>query len=220
MQIKHVFYFFLISLAMFQKTLATISIMLDPAGDAKHTGRQIEDSLERGITLQFTEKLKNILENLYPNIRIILTRFPGETIYPLQNANFANRLDVDFYISIHFYAENETKPNIFMYYFSYGDEFVTKITDLCFYQYDNAHRINGSITRKYAHEITTVLTNDENIKLFNFHGPYGIPFKPLIGIKAPSIAIEIGLKEKNMWQNYIQPIAESIKKIVDRCEKI
>ena len=78
------------------------SIMLDPAGDAKHTGRQIDDNLERGISLQFTEKLKQTLEKQHPEIHVVLSRFPGETIYHLQNANFANRLEVDFYLSIHF----------------------------------------------------------------------------------------------------------------------
>jgi len=193
---------------------ATFSIMLDPAGDAKHTGRQIGDSLERGISLQFAQELKKSLEQTYPNIRVILTRFPGETIFPLQNANFANRLDVDFYLSIHFYPETQTKPGMFLYYFSQNDEFITKMPDLFFCPYDQAHRINSTKTRNIAQTITTSLTNDTNKKLFAFHGIYGLPFRPLIGVKAPAVALEIGLKEKTEWKRYIQPITESLKAII------
>ncbi len=37
------------------------TIMIDPAGDAKHTGRLIGDTLERGISLQCAEQLKTAL---------------------------------------------------------------------------------------------------------------------------------------------------------------
>ncbi|MFC1845680.1 N-acetylmuramoyl-L-alanine amidase [Candidatus Dependentiae bacterium] len=193
---------------------ARFSIMLDPAGDAKHTGRQIGDSLERGITLQFAEKLKKKLEKYYPDIRVILTRFPGETIYPLQNANFSNRLDVDFYLSIHFFPETKTKPDLFLYYFSYSDEFVTRVPEIFFCPYDQAHRINGATTRSCADAIAQVLTNDGHKKLFNVNGVLGLPFKPLIGVKAPAVAIEIGLKEKTDWKRYVKPIARSLEKVV------
>src|SRR5579859_5868722 len=76
-----------------QEQVKPFSIMLDPAGDAQITGRIIDDSYERGITLQLCEDIKKQLEADHPkNTRIVLTRFPGETIDPLQNANFANRL--------------------------------------------------------------------------------------------------------------------------------
>ena len=195
-------------------TNTTFSIMIDPAGDAKHTGRQIGDSLERGITLQFSEALKKTLEELYPHLRVILSRFPGETIQPLQNANFANRLDVDFYLSIHFYPEEETKPNMFLYHFSYGDDFITKRPHLSFCPYDQAHRINGKTTRTWADLIAQTLTTDEHKKLFHFRGTCGLPFKPLIGVCAPAIALEIGLRKKQDWKRYVQPIALSLESIV------
>ena len=211
--IPHILFIFFLTTPLH----ATFSIMLDPAGDAKHTGRQIEDSLERGITLQCAQQLKKQLESLYPGIRVILTRFPGETIYPLQNANFSNRLDVDLYLSIHFYPETKTKPDLFLYYFSRGDEFVTKASDLMFCPYDCAHRINGPTTRSCAQQMATVFSTHE--KLFDFHGPFGLPFKPLVGVKAPAIAIEIGVKEITDWRRYIEPIAQSLEPIVKNYEQ-
>lgn len=194
--------------------ITRFSIMLAPAGDAKHTGRQIGDSLERGITLQCAEQLKKMLQDLYPNVRVALTRSPGETIYPLQNANFSNRLGDDCYVSIHFYPESRTKPQMFMYYFSYGDDFVTKTPDLFFCPYDQAHRINGPKTRSWSQLVAQVLTNEKHKKLFDFRNICGVPFKPLIGVKAPAFAFEIGLQEKNDWKRYVEPIALSIGQIV------
>ena len=79
------------SLAFYARKTKPFSIMLDPAGDAQTTGRIIDDNYERGVTLQLCEDIKKQLEAEQPkNTRIVLTRFPGETIDPLQNANFAN----------------------------------------------------------------------------------------------------------------------------------
>jgi len=93
-------------------TQKEIIIMLDPAGDAQYAGRRIDDSFERGLTLRCAEQLKQRLEQLFPQIHVVLTRLPGETVQPLQNANFANRLSVDLYLSIHFYHETATKPEL------------------------------------------------------------------------------------------------------------
>lgn len=107
---------------------------------------------------------------------------------------------------------------MFLFYFSQADEFITKIPELYFCPYDAAHRVNGKKTRTYTQDLATTLTNDPYKKLFDFHGPFGFPFRPLIGIKAPAIAIEIGLKEKTDWQLYVEPIAESLQPIVARYE--
>jgi hypothetical protein len=190
------------------------SIMLDPAGDAQNTGRQIDDSLERGITLQFAEQLKRLLEERYPQIRVILTRFPGETIQPLQNANFANRLDIDCYVSIHFYRETQTKPRLFLYRFSYGDDFVTRLPDLSFCPYDQAHQINSATTKAWCNTVSQVLTRDEHKRLFDFYGVVDLPFKPLIGIKAPAFACEAGLRDKHDFVRYLQPMALSLGSLI------
>ena len=56
MSLKHTFFLLLFV------TIPTLSkkftIMLDPSGDAKHTGRIINKTFERGISLQCAEVLK------------------------------------------------------------------------------------------------------------------------------------------------------------------
>ncbi len=213
-------YLLIVSLALFSQRgiinqSHVFSLMLDPAGDAKHTGRRLEDSFERGITLQCTEQLKKVLEKRHPNMRVVLTRFPGESLQPLQNANFANRLDVDFYLSIHFFQEKNIKPQLFLYHFSYNDDFITKVFDLCFYRYDQAHLFNMPTIKLWGNTIKNVLEKELYKKQFDVHSVFKLPFKPLIGIKAPAIALEAGLKYKDDWYIYIEPIADSISAIIN-----
>jgi len=218
MQIKKICvtitYFLFLNFFIFADAYKPFTIMLDPAGDAQYAGRQIDDSLERGITLQFAEKLKYILESRYDGIRVVLTRVAGETLQHLQNANFANRFDVDFYLSIHFYQEKEVKPQMFLYTFSYNDDFITRRADLFFYPYDQAHLIKKDTTKIWADKMKQVFLQDEYKKIFDLQGFFRLPFKPLIAVKAPAIGLELGLRQKDDWVNYVDAFACSIGEIV------
>ena len=214
--------FFILSIAYFLQTSATtpFSLMLDPAGDAQHTGRILDDNFERGITLQFTESLKKILEQRIPSLRIVLTRFPGETLLPLQNANFSNRLDADLYISFHFYKEEQVKPSIFIYTFSYGNEFVSPSdNDLSFYAYNTIHRTHTASTNTLANSLKQMLKNPVYKNKFEVQGVFAIPHTELIGIKAPALSIEIGLKNKESWTTYLEALATSLETIINTINK-
>src|SRR5205807_2641706 len=141
----------------FQEIKKPFTIMLNPAGDAKDAGRSLNDSFERGITLQFCQELKKEIENNYKSVRVVLTRIPGETIEPLLNANFSNRLNADLFLSIHFYKENAVSPKIFLYNYINKPLFcLPKIDDLYFYQYDDAYLINIKKTLKYGNKIKII----------------------------------------------------------------
>lgn len=188
----------------------TFLIMLDPAGDAQHTGRIVHSAFERTNTLQCAEYIKHTLFQCMPSCSVIISRRPGDIIQPLQNASLANRSGVDLYISLHCYQHNEIKPSIDLYYFSYGNAFVTRSYDLALYPYDEAHLCNTSITKAWAHffakTIHTILTERMIIR-----GPDGIPFHPLIGITAPAIGIEMGIKKESDWQLAAQALAKTIQ---------
>jgi N-acetylmuramoyl-L-alanine amidase len=213
MSLKKKYYLLLLSLLSLSWDMGAFTIMLDPAGDAKHAGRVIEDSFERGITLQFAERLKKLLETYDPSLRVILTRFPGESLEPLQNANFANRLEVDCYLSIHFYYEKETKPQISLYYFMNNptDSWKKASSELCFEPYDKAHVSHVATTQASAEVMKNVLSGAEYNALFEVKGLWGIPFKPLVGIVCPvSLGFEASLKTKDQWSIYLNPLLHSI----------
>jgi N-acetylmuramoyl-L-alanine amidase len=190
------------------------TIMINPSGDAENTGRKIDDSFERGITLQCTERLKKLIEEAYPAVRVVLTRFPGETLQPLQNANFANRLDVDFYLSIHFYEEQEVKPSLALYTFLSDNNLIPKPVDLAFYAHDKAYVISHATTHEYSRLMHSIFIQEKYHHQFNVKDLYALPFAPLIGIKSPAIALEIGLKTKESWTHFLAPILESIEAVI------
>lgn len=211
MSIKHrtVFIFFVCTQLTFSFT-----VIIDPSGDAKHTGRVIQDTFERGITLQCAELLKKELNQTLPKVRVVLTRVPGETIQPLQNASFANRLQADFYISISFYLETDIPSHISIFhYITQQTDYWHTYVPLSFYHVSQAHLINIALTQKLGKQLLTIL-QDKNINpFFKAQGLFAIPYKPLLGIKAPALAIEAGIRQKDDYKNIIQPLICFIKEI-------
>lgn len=194
--------------------ISPFSIMLDPAGDAQNAGRMIDDCFERGLTVQFCEKLKKELEKKY-QANVTLTRIAGDTLEPLQNANFANRLGIQLYISFHFYYQPDDRSTINLYHYIYNSvtDFWSPQTDaLRFVRFDEAHKLNIQLTQTYAENLYKQLS--ATIKHADTTPAFGIPFKPLIGITAPAIGIEIGLHNRNDWQNYISDICQAIGTLI------
>lgn len=199
----------------FSNIINAYTIMIDPSGDAKHTGRVIEDTFERGITLQCAEKLKAELNKILPQVRVILTRVPGETIQPLQNASFANRLQVDLYLSIYFYPEADIPSHLSIFhYLIAATDLWHQYNPLSFYHINQSHLINIEHTKKLGEMLLNVLQDTTNNPFFAVKGLFAVPFKPLLGIKAPALAIEAGLSKKNDWQHLVKPLVLSIKEIV------
>lgn len=184
--------------------------MLNPAGDAQHAGRTIEGNFERGTTQLFVEELKRVIESRHSNIRVIITRIPGETLQPLQNASFANRLGADLYFSIHFY-QKEGRQQLYLYRFCQNpvtDGWQLSDTTLSFVPFNKAHIANLSLTKNMASKIISFF--EKTHTPFSFYGPLAIPFAPLIGIKAPALAFEMSLAHNNDWNYYIAPLADCI----------
>lgn len=192
------------------------TIMIDPSGDAKHTGRLIQNTLERGVSLQCAEALKKALLAEYKNLRIVFTRVPGETIKPLQNASFANRLDIDLYLSLYFYYEPQTPSHLYIYHYISQPTTDTwhKPIDIYFYQADQAHLLNLEATKKYAHQLVSNLKKTPAKYAFKINKPHAIPFKPLVGVQAPALALEIGIKHTNDWKKLITPLTDALESII------
>jgi hypothetical protein len=219
MQVKKLILLFLLSalyvLPIYETYQTQRLVILDPSGDAKRTGRYIGDNFERGLTLQCAEKIKEYLEQYAPYIKVIITRIPGDTVYDLQNASLSNRLHADLFINLNFYQSNETKPTLFLYQFSYGNDFATNYQQgLALRSYDEAYIINKHITDEYVHAIKQFLLQARYQSFFSVVGVYHLPIKPLIGIVAPSITIEAGLKNKEAWLQYAEPLALAIIEIL------
>lgn len=196
------------------QSIFSFTVMIDPSGDAKHTGRVIQDTFERGITLQCAELLKKELNKTVPNVRIVLTRVPGETIQPLQNASFANRLQADLYLSISFYLETDIPPHVALYqYITNQTDYWHKYSPLSFYHVSQAHLINIGLTTLLSKKLLKLLQNNNINPFFLPQGLFAIPYKPLVGIKASAIAIEAGINQKDDFKKVIKPLVAFIQEI-------
>ena len=190
-----------------------ISLLLDPAGDQKRTGRLIDDSFERTITLKLAQGLKKELEKKYPALLILFSRFPGDTIEQNQKAHFANQLNVDVVIGLHAYQEQHTKPQLFIYYFANNSMPICLEREL-FIPFGRAHKIKHEKTQQLATLAYEQLTETSYQRLFDVHRAIGIPFMPLKGLTSPAIAFEIGLKNKHDWSHMLRPLLDAIDAIL------
>jgi N-acetylmuramoyl-L-alanine amidase len=190
------------------------TIMLDPAGDAQRIGRVIGDSFERAVTLNIAKSLQNILHKSIP-CTVIITRSPGEIIYPLQNANFANRLLIDLYLSIHCYYAPHEKHTIAIYTLSRGDPFITSLPELSFIPFTKAHWQSSVQSTQCAHIMHTEL-QAHYAHQFELPSIAAIPLISLVGIQAPALSIELNIISSHA-DVYIEPLAKSIVQVLTSC---
>lgn len=195
------------------------TIVLDPSGDAQNSGRIIGDSFERGLTLQLFQAVRDILEMKLPDKRIILTRLSGETVEKLQNASFSNKLQADLYVNINFYPETNLSNQLYVYYYiAQPEDLFSKVqpSKLEFCQYNQAHLENLINSLKLAKITTKILNRSSLASKFSIIGPVAFPFKPLVGVKAPAIALEIGIKGKEDWRELVQEISQLIFTLINQ----
>ena len=193
-------------------------IMINPAGDAKNVGRRLNEGFERTEAYKWAEKIQHEVQDRF-GIKVVLTRAPGDEIVPLQNASFANRLNTDLFLSLHLYKDDSDKPKIYVYQHGYN-----KLVDFARRSYGDqlkfapifqAHQQNIFKTRDYINVFKNTLTKSEYQQSFDFFEPKFLPLKPLAGITAPSIAIEIGINGDNKWNLFEEPLVEYIGQLIN-----
>ena len=54
---------------------------------------------------------------------------------------------------------------------------------------------------------------ERSVKL-SCHPPLKVPFKPLVGMSAPAIGIELGIKKKDDWKELVPLLRRSIEQII------
>ncbi len=200
--------FFLISLQAYAKPY---TVMLDPAGDARNTGRLIDDTFERSLTLSCAQQLKQELEANISGLQVVVTRSAGETIEPLQNAHFANRLGVDLFIRIQVFQEHTARDTISIYTVSWGDECVVRMSDMTFVSYDKAHLKNFDRTKTLASSLHAAC---EKLMPGSCMGIFAIPCRPLLGIIAPALCIEVGLTAKTSWPLHVKNMSIALIELI------
>jgi hypothetical protein len=192
-----------------------VTILLAPAGDVHNQGRSLEHQFEHSITMTCAQSLKNTIETLYPDVRVLISHRMGESYHTFQVATMGNTMDIDLVISLHCYHEEGAKPIISLYHYSNGNDFVNKMSRAAWHTPDTAYLWSKDTTCSWIKILTRELKSPAYATLFNVTGPYKLPFKPLSGIKVPAIGIEMSLKQDDDWSTYIDPLAHAHKSIFD-----
>ena len=188
--------------------------MLDPNGDAHNSGRSLASSFERGVARQFANELANLLLNQYPFLNVIISKQAGETVEPLQIANFANHLKVDLFLNIGFFHERNTRPSLFIFYYKNQLFFSSSKPDpLAFYPYHQAYLFNFDKTQSWASLLQKELQKPIYKNYFTCAPALGVPYKPLVGLLAPAISFELGLKSQS-YEIYLHAIAAALGELI------
>lgn len=188
-------------------------ILIDAGGDANQGGHIIDNNFESSINFTIAQSIKNYLSATNYNTKILLNRTPSEIIAPLQNAQFANKLGIDLYIHI-CSIKAAHKSSITLYQFSYHEKSIIKKGCLGFYPYDQLYLIHELQTTEWAQTIKKNLLEQNQVPIF---GVYKMPFKPLMGINAPAIAIEIGITSLNDVNALIAQLNQALQQF---CQKM
>jgi N-acetylmuramoyl-L-alanine amidase len=190
-----------------------LTIMIDPAGDARTTGRTIDDTFERSITLQCAQELKKFMEEHLPGTRVILTRFPGEIVEPLQNAAFANRMHADLYVSLACYKQTSGIPHCALYTFLYEPQLQLlnrQQPRLTLTPLSNAHQKYISESSALIATLYSSLQTSERAQRCVLEPLAAFPYKPLMGVHCAALGIEIGLPKKDDWLTVLQDIEQAL----------
>lgn len=193
------------------------TLILQPAGDARHPGRTIFGSYERGLSIQLAEELKKILELKDPLLNIIIPRFNGQSVEPLQHAAVANRMSVDAYIAIMLYEQHESNPQLGLYTYASDPSDALKTIhkkSLQFIPFDQAHLQNHHTSFRMA---DVLLTAFKAQPLFTITGNkvHTLPLKNLTGIIAPHMAIELSVRDVKKMKEYAQSLAPALETMLN-----
>lgn len=190
-------------------------IIIDPAGDATVTGRIIDDSFERGITLQYAQSLQKSLQQELPHATITVARLPGEQVEPFRNAILANRLPADLYISINCYAETQQPARCLIAYSRWHqfDDTVATKPSLSLIPYYDAYKISIQQSCLAAQLLKTTAEQQKNSGYT--YQVAGIPCKNLAGITVPALSLEFGLSTRNGWQTMAPAMAHALVPVIE-----
>jgi len=200
---------FLLLLSPLNATQPTI--IIDPAGDASNTGRQLYDSYERAATYAFAQELKKILELSF-NFRVLLSRVPGQTLDPFQVITLANQQG-NFLLHLNFFKDTHERPQVFGYRLFFDPVFDAAshdITPNSFLHIRQAHFIAVNNTTLLCSKMAKEFSLETNQKLFDFYGFHGLPVKPLVGCTTPALLFDIGINNDAAWQQLVSPLAQAI----------
>ena len=205
------FHLFLLPVVVASSLIAK-TVMLDPAGHAKQPGRQLYESFERAETYRCVEQIKKIIE-AKSDVRVLVTRAPGEDIVPLQSASFANRAGVDLFMTVHLVKESAEQPSINLAYLTYDtllDQTHKDYKKGDFVPVYQAHCPALATTKRWSEQMVKQLTAVVPKRWSVAQQTLALPLKELQGVVAPAVMLELGVHTDREYAEITEHLAETI----------
>ena len=174
------------------------TIVLYPAAPATSAATQ--------IALQ----LKSKLESYQRVLQVVIA--------PNAAAQTANQLGAQLFISLTVSATAQT-PAAWHWYYYTRQRFCPQLTPqrLAFYPAHELYRFHCDQTSNWAHKLSAYLAQTPYQTQFVSHPPLGLPYRPLLGVNAPAIGLELHLPDTPLaLENYVDPLSESIYQCVQQ----
>ncbi len=183
-----------------------ITIVLDPAGDARNPGRLIGDTFERTCTMYFANQLKKALEKKDKNIMILFTRLPGEYTNQIEKARFSNTCDVDLFCTINAVQCSNIKPQMHIYHYQPCP--LSTFGNRLFVPFEHAHEVHNATTQLFANALCKQM--QQHSRQCDAHAPLACALTSLKGLISPAISVEFGIKQANNLSHCIEPFADAL----------
>ena len=186
------------------------TVIINPAGDSKRTGRIIGHEFERTLTLDAALSMVESLRRSPMNV--LLTRTFGETVDSLHVMHMVNQRPTDLFIDLRCYETTQRVPEISVYYYAAQPEtdfWQKKSPQLALVPINRTYLKHVALSRSYATAVSSHLAQVLGAHAI-VHAPQGLPLTPLVGITQPSIVIECGVVKKEDFVALSQELSNFI----------
>ena len=86
------------------------TVVIDPGHGGVDPGALGRKSKEKDINMNVSKLLASMIDDKYPEVKVIFTRTTDVKIPLVQRADIANKANADLFISIHSNASNQRQP--------------------------------------------------------------------------------------------------------------
>lgn len=208
MSIKKLF----LSLVLFPSWFATFcthpfTVVLDP-------GTGYDPSFIQGPTTCL-ESVQNLLQDAFPEARIVLSRTAQEPTDHARVSSFSNRLQADLYISCNFVIQKDTAPELRVYTCFDKTQHTTSpkpSQSLTLIPAPTAYLGNQKESELCAHHFVEATKSKGSFFVLS---PAALPLKALQGLLAPSFLIEVSAPRSRDWQASPSLLYEGVKAVMD-----
>jgi hypothetical protein len=191
-------------------------LLLQTFGTKKHTGRTVAGGTERGITIQLSEIINDVLAELEKGPQTFIINPAGDKKRnPLEILNKINQAKQAIVLQLTATQSYQAKPSCDIFYRCYNpltDQIKRPYAPLTAIPLENVYLLNFRQSKILATALYENLQASNDF--IDIRQPIGIPLAGVRGIKHPMIQIELNINKDTQITQLGTILAHSLQKIV------